>query len=319
MSKKVKLVNARHYSDVIGETLELSSREKEYYEFTSSGVLKFENLQYRKIPVIAPGVFVVKTNPYGATLKNIKPVREPDVPGLITVDLSTRINRFFEKEGKLRELGLELVKYGILLHGPAGTGKTHSINNTVLNSIVDDGLALYFSMENTSIGTVVEFLDDNEPPDSIKKLFIIIEDLGGGERPDMDRDVVGSGSDLLTFLDGNSMPAHWQRMPIVIISTTNYPKLFLANLTDRPGRFDEVIEIPQPTPEACITYAESLLKRQCTDFELKSLSKGGLSLAHIRGAVIRQLVYDEPMHVTIEAMRAWSEEVKKSIKKKEGF
>jgi hypothetical protein len=118
-------------------------------------------------------------------------------------------------------------------------------------------------------------------------------------------------------LDGNNIPDSWRHLPIIIFSTTNYPMLFLANLIDRPGRFDEVIETKYPEGALLVEYAEKFMKDSLTDFDKREIEKGELSIAHVKDACIKKLVYNEPIHDTIKKMREWTTKVKKSMEKKE--
>jgi SpoVK/Ycf46/Vps4 family AAA+-type ATPase len=202
----------------------------------------------------------------------------------------------------------------MMLHGPPGCGKTHSINSAVKELIGENGVAVYCDMSQSSISSLVTLLSDHALDKRIDKLIIVIEDLGGGEITDEKKGFfIPAMTDLLSFLDGNALP--WKKMPTVILSTTNYPKNFLANIIDRPGRFDEVVEFSLPTGKAALSYAKSL-DIPLTDLDVHSILKGGLGLAHVKKALIWKYIYDENIPNHLDSMRKHSEKIKKDLEEK---
>lgn len=289
---------------------------KTFHEQDGAGsIIEWEIPNYNKN--LEFGSYTLVPDNFG--LKRVKNciLRDNNFDKLESASLVSKINIFFSKEKQLRDLGLSLIKRGFLLHGPAGAGKSHQINNTVLQTLGDKGISFSISMSDTDISQFVSYLRHNDPPEGCNRLFIIIEDLGGGEQPDLGHRVMASGDHLLAFLDGNSIPENWKNVPIVIFSTTNYPKLFLANLVDRPGRFDEVISVDYPSGELMVEYAESFLGSSLTDFDKREILKGGMSIAHIKDSLIRKVVYEEDIRQTLVNMRKWSDTIQKSMEKKE--
>ena len=260
-----------------------------------------------------PGIYNLRKDGYSLKLVPKNMLLEPNVEGVEFVDISEKINIFLEKSHFFSERDL-IPKLGFLLHGPAGCGKTHSINKCIKDLVGENGLALYLSMDEVSISNFISLLEDSTINPKIDKFFIIIEDLGGGEMTDEKKGfLIPSMNDLLSLLDGNSLP--WKKLPTVMLSTTNYPKNFLENILDRPGRFDEVIEFKLPSGEAALSYAESL-KVPLTEFDKRSILEGNIGLAHVKWAVVKSAVYNYPVHRTLSEMRERTKQVKKDIEKK---
>lgn len=230
-------------------------------------------------------------------------------------EIEAKCNLFFQKELVYKKLGIK-PRRGFLLHGPAGTGKTFVVNRT-LNQLLDAGDTIVLKFDTTiRISSLAKLLANLEPTSEVKKVCLILEDIGGGEA-DPEAAQAFSDTSLLSFLDGNS---YYLDLPLVIFATTNYPQNMLANLVDRPGRFDDVIEVIAPSVQVKTEFMESLLDRPMTDEEKKKLTKDH-SMAHVKEAVVRHLVFDEDVALSLSKLSEHSEKVRNKFNKdgKMGF
>lgn len=133
-----------------------------------------------------------------------------------------------------------ITKRGIILTGDPGTGKT-TIGHIVCNNVPN----------NTVIWITPEVIQENQHRSysSIKLLYkladfvapsiIILEDIDlfGGDR-NRGGDMMGLGS-LMNVLDG----VNTVRNAVTIASTNSFDTIEKA-LSQRPGRFDRIVEIP---------------------------------------------------------------------------
>jgi hypothetical protein len=138
----------------------------------------------------------------------------------------------------LRAAGRHL-KRGVLLHGPPGTGKTHTIS--WLASELDQATVIVLAGGALgAVGPVSRLARELSPS------LVVLEDvdLVAEERTMMH----GGGPilfELLNELDGMADDAD-----VAVILTTNRPDLLEPALAARPGRVDLAVEIPLPDFES---------------------------------------------------------------------
>lgn len=149
---------------------------------------------------------------------------------------------FFDNLKVYEELGY-LKKRGILLHSQPGVGKSSNISRVCKRySATKEAAVLIWPSDKIEASTVKYFLSKGVDWKKVKKLILVIEDIGGGDVPG-GRGQMSVSSDMLNFLDGIEVVFE---VPTFIIATTNNPDAQLNSLTARPGRFDEVIQLKNP-------------------------------------------------------------------------
>jgi cell division protease FtsH len=162
----------------------------------------------------------------------------------------------------LRAAGHPL-KRGVLLFGPPGTGKTHTVRYLLaqlpeFTAVLLSGMGLQFIQEACALARLVQ------------PALVVLEDV----------DLVAESRDFRRGMDNpllfqvlNEMDGLAGDADVAFLLTTNRADLLEAALADRPGRVDLAVEVPPPAPDA----RRSLL----------ALYGGGLSLSDSdRDAVI---------------------------------
>lgn len=153
---------------------------------------------------------------------------------------------------KAHEAGV--LKRGLILHGPPGTGKTTIVR------------ALFSMLEGAEGAEVTRIYVTNEAFERISMdgfwnmihyvlpAIIVFEDIDliGPARHIARGGVTGA---LLTRLDGVDKATK----PLVVIGTTNDLESVDGALTNRPARFDRVLEVPRPTEAEIVLFYRKLL------------------------------------------------------------
>jgi len=172
---------------------------------------------------------------------------------------------FAAQREKLRALG-QSTKKGILLYGPPGNGKTHTIR--YLASNLPQHTILLVTAEQA--GLLSEYFTLAR---LLQPAMLVIEDVDLVAR---NRDDMQSACEevllnrILNEMDGLAADAD-----LFFVLTTNRPEQIEPALASRPGRIDQAIEIPLPDVEG----REKLAK----------LYGGGLLLPHdLIGEIVRR-------------------------------
>ncbi len=150
--------------------------------------------------------------------------------------LDRNIINFVEKREFLRKLG-QSTRKGILLYGPPGTAKTHTIR--YLAGSLPGHTALIITAEQISLLRQYMSLARLLQPS-----MVVIEDVDliARSREQM------SGPCEETMLNAllNEMDGLKENTDIIFVLTTNRPEQLESALAGRPGRIDQAIEVPLP-------------------------------------------------------------------------
>jgi len=155
---------------------------------------------------------------------------------------------------ELLEAGQHL-KRGLLLHGPPGTGKTHTVRY-LTGRLASTTVVLL-------TGLSIRFIDQAAAlARRLQPSMIVLEDV---DLVGMDRDFSEDGNPLLFSLleamDGVGADAD-----VAFVLTTNRADILEIALADRPGRVDLAVEIPRPDA----TCRERLLRLYARDLAMEA-------------------------------------------------
>jgi hypothetical protein len=147
------------------------------------------------------------------------------------------------------------LKRGLLLHGPPGTGKTHTVR--YLTARLADSTVILLT------GRSIRFIDTAAAlARRLQPSMVVLEDV---DLVAADRDYTPDGNPLLfSLLD--AMDGVGADADVTFVLTTNRADILETALADRPGRVDLAIEIPRPDA-AC---RERLLRVYTRDLTLEA-------------------------------------------------
>jgi ATPase family associated with various cellular activities (AAA) len=135
---------------------------------------------------------------------------------------------------ELLEAGQHL-KRGLLLHGPPGTGKTHTVR--YLTTRLGGTTVILLT------GTSIRFIDQAAAlARRLQPSMVVLEDV---DLVGMDRDF-SEGSQPLLFSLLEAMDGVGADADVTFVLTTNRADILEIALADRPGRVDLAVEIPRP-------------------------------------------------------------------------
>src|SRR6266700_3199317 len=127
------------------------------------------------------------------------------------------------------------LKRGLLLHGPPGTGKTHTVR--YLTSRLASLTVILLT------GRSIRFIDQAAAlARRLQPSMVVLEDV---DLVAVDRDYTPGGNPLLfSLLD--AMDGIGADADVTFVLTTNRADILETALADRPGRVDLAVEIPRP-------------------------------------------------------------------------
>lgn len=294
--KKITNVDELKIDDVIPES--------DFASLTPKG--NFFQLEYveddeKQEPYkVKPGIWAIQKTSGGLKLFETSFVSDKILDSFVsTTHITDKIDCFFNKIPVYYEMGFEVAKRAALLYGPAGTGKSTAITK-IANKYTADGktAVIIWHTDKFEAYQVKDFIKSFTYV-GVEKIILVAEDIGGVE---IDQARIKSDSSLLSLLDNQEKTF---TIPTFILATTNYPANFMGNLTNRPNRFDDKIEVGYPTNEQRSKLLDFFAKGTASEESLKLIAASGakeFSPAHIREVVIRSKLYDKTLEFVIKQM-----------------
>lgn len=279
--------------------------ESDFSTLTPSGnFVQLEYVEEEKVIEndVSPGTYVIGYEGMRLKLHKTSFVKDTILESFLhTENISSRLDIFFKKLHIYKKYGIEVPKRSMLLYGPGGTGKTCSIIKAIEKyEASKDTIIIVWPTDKIEPYDVKEFIKSfNYEKNGVKQMILLVEDIGGVE---IDKVTMKSTASLLSLLDNQEKTF---KIPIYIIATTNFPEIFLGNLTNRPGRFSDKIEVGFPPPE----FREALFKffaKERADDESVAIIKSDkckkFTADHIKEIVIRSDIYDKTIQDCIKEL-----------------
>lgn len=265
---------------------------------------------------VKPGMFTIIKTMQGLELQKSSFVSDKLLDSFIhTENIVSKIDSFFKRTHIYAKYGIEVPKRAMLLYGPAGTGKTSSIIKSTDKYKEDNETLIILwptdKFEAHEVKDLIKSFEYNKH--NVKRVILVVEDIGGVE---MDQVRMKSDSSLLSLLDNQEKTF---KIPIFIIATTNHPEIFLGNLTNRPGRFNDKVEVGLPSKEFKTALFKFFAKELATEEAVKLFESNKckeFTADHIREAVIRSDLYEIPFEMVVDQISKEIDEYKKAFEKK---
>lgn len=246
---------------------------------------------------LKPGIYGldVKNDMFGGyklCLCRLEPKHDTTVSVGVADYIANEVKKFRASRAKYHRHGL-LHKRGFLLHGEPGTGKTMAAMLAIERCIAAGDVAI--------IASPAQFV--REAVGSIRKvepdlpLICLWEDIDNwakkGARSDRRRA-------MTSFLDGDG-----QADNIVHIATTNFFSALDPAFANRPGRFDDVLEIKAPDAETRFKYLKTLVPDPALEPIVRELAdkSDGFLLAHLKDSLVSVFALEHSVDSTIARLK----------------
>jgi hypothetical protein len=230
---------------------------------------------------LVPGLYEIAHSPTIGIYFQKTPVKTEGLlrfPQTNSEKVVREIQKFWDLEGRFREYGLSY-KRGIIMWGPAGSGKSCTIQLIMQDVISRNGIVLKF----TNPTLFMEGMRILREIQADTPIVVLMEDIDATIQRDGE-------SEVLQILDGVDLLDK-----VCFLSTTNYPERLGARILNRPSRFDKRFKIGHPNPESRELYfkhliTEAKIKELKIDLKKWVADTEGFSLAHLKELFIAVII-----------------------------
>ena len=171
------------------------------------------------------------------------------LPNTATDIIMNDISKFWTLEDTYKKYH-RVFRRNYLLYSAPGTGKT-SLINLMCEELIDKYDGIIFSLSTQEqIEAVPEAVKRIRKIEPDRKIIAIIEDI----------DSFTQGSNRLNTLLLNILDGNLKLSGLVTIATTNHIEYLEARYTNRPSRFDRVVEFPLPNAESRKMFIEKTVE-----------------------------------------------------------
>lgn len=225
------------------------------------------------VPSLIPGVYDIQVDNMKGLYFNKIDVKTDGLikfPETNSERVVEEISKFWDRENIFKKFKLNY-KRGIFLYGPAGSGKSSTIQLICEDVINRNGVVFNFTNPALFCDGIRTFreIQPNTP------IVVLMEDIDS---------IVDSynESEILNILDGVN-----QVEKVVYLATTNYPERLGQRILNRPSRFDKRFKMGHPKKESRKIYFSHLIDKETKEKHEIDIDKWvedteGMSIAHLK-------------------------------------
>ncbi len=225
----------------------------------------------------------------GVYLKKINIITDElvDLPEDTSEEILKHIKEFWALKKRFHDNGF-LHKRGIMVYGPAGSGKTCTVIKVLKNIVAQQGIAIIgdYPGEDHEAVQMIRQIEPDRP------IVLLYEDIDEVIRRYGDRT-------LTAMLDGEGNVDN-----ILFLATTNYPERLPPRLLNRPSRFDVVKYIGFPDAKAREAYLNAKVDLAPSEMTVWVKVTHGLSIPHIKELIILVKVYGKELKESVEILKS---------------
>lgn len=229
-------------------------------------------------------------------------------PSSVKLDeLLAGLETFWDSANMFKKLGL-VHKRGILLYGPAGTGKSSLCLIIAADVIKRGGIVIKFQLGNgIAVGDMISMLHDIRQRQVNTPMVVLIEDIDAYvEQHDVE-------SAILNLMDGSDSIEK-----TVFVATTNFASELGDRIVNRPSRFDWRVYIGPADIEDRKQLLTALFKRAGVESPIDQWAEdsNGFTMADLKELFILVHVFGFSYDLALERVRELAEKLKEDEMKR---
>ena len=216
------------------------------------------------------------------------------LPNKATDIILNDISKFWTLEETYKKYH-RVFRRNYLLYSAPGTGKT-SLINLMCQELIEKYNGIVFSLNTENqVGAFPDAVRRVRSIEPNRKIIAIIEDIDAFTQCGNNLNTM-----LLNILDGNL-----KLSGLVTIATTNHIEYLEERYTNRPSRFDRVVEFPLPNAESRKMFIEKTVLPE--DLEKINIDEWvekteGFTIDHINELILLHFVFDHDEEESFETI-----------------
>lgn len=271
-------------------------------QFTTNDYKKFYPA-FSTVPTLMPGIYDIEIDSMKGFYFNKIDVKTDGLirfPETNSEKVIEEISKFWEREDIFKKHKLNY-KRGIFLYGPAGSGKSSTIQLVCEDVINRQGVVFKFSNPGLFCDGIRAFREIQP----YTPVVVLMEDIDSIIE-------CNNESEILNILDGVD-----QVEKVVYLATTNYPERLGQRILNRPSRFDKRFRMGHPKKESRKIYFNHLIDEDTKSQYKISIDKWvedteDMSVAHLKELFISVCILGNSYEESISTLRKMIENLPSS-------
>lgn len=297
-NKNIKIIDnyfASYLSEKNNEKIDMFGLK----QFTTNDYKRFYPA-FSTVPVLVPGIYDIEIDSmkglyfHKIDVKTDGLIRFPETNSEKVIE---EISKFWEREDIFNKYKLNY-KRGIFLYGPAGSGKSSTIQLICEDVIEREGVVFKFSNPGLFCDGIRTFREI-QPKTPV---VVLMEDIDSIIE-------CNNESEILNILDGVD-----QVEKVVYLATTNYPERLGQRILNRPSRFDKRFKMGHPKKESRKIYFDNLIDQETKSQHKINIHKwvedtDGMSIAHLKELFVSVCILGNSYEESISTLRKMIENI----------
>lgn len=277
------------------------------WSFVETENMYFGAQKNKVVEDLPSGLYLMKLDDYNnvlAVVKDQRPEKMYDLDNEASRTTLDEVKSFWSSAKKYKELGVTH-KRGIMLYGPPGCGKTSAVSLAISETVRSGGIATIIEC-GRDLGNFTESLPKLRQIEPSRPVLCILEDF--------DNLANQYEFQILELLDGTTSVGDG----VLFVCTTNNHERIPARIRCRPSRIDTSIYFGLPDYNCRADYLSHLFDSMYINSKERepvgliheiAVATEGLSLAHVKEAVIGVVIHGKDLKSVIKQMSPEKERV----------